>query len=205
MIETLQRHADAATSATSAGQCAATVMADLGEGEFLVEAGGLPVRCRRAASCLLAPELNDLVLLVRLEGARHYVLSVLERHAPARIARIELGDKASLSAGELVCEADQFALTSTQAKLRIDELGYVGKEWQGVVGAVRHTGRWLHCVVDRLMQVARLSSRQVQEKDEVHAGQIEYIAEDCARLDARVSMLTARKLIKVDAEQVHVG
>jgi len=202
MIETLQRRAD--TAATS-GQYAATVIADLGGGEFLVEAGGLPVRCRQAASCLLAPELNDLVLLVRLDGARHYVLSVLERHAPERIARIELGDKARLSAGELACKAEQFALTSSRAQLRIDELSYVGKEWQGVVGAVRHTGRWLHCVVDRLIQVARLSSRQVQEKDEVRAGQIEYVAEDCARLDARVSMLTARKLIKVDAEQVHVG
>ncbi|WP_035058351.1 DUF3540 domain-containing protein [Andreprevotia chitinilytica] len=197
-----------------------TVTADLGHGTFLTDLSGVPCSCRVAASCLLRPEAGDQVLVSGPSRKQAYLIAVLERDA-MRAARIgvegamvigcggpvalESETEVTLRADAITLQSRALALRAEDAVLRANVLSYYGRQWHGAIGTLRHAGQVMETVVDRLMHVARVAFRQVKEREQVRAGQIDYAAEDYARLHARHTLVTGKELVKADAGQIHIG
>jgi hypothetical protein len=60
-------------------------------------------------------------------------------------------------------------------------------------------------VFDRLLQRVKRSYRFVEEHDQVRAAQIDYVAQNNASLRGENTLITAKDLVKVDGEQIHLG
>ena len=60
-------------------------------------------------------------------------------------------------------------------------------------------------MLDRLSVLTRSSFRLTEEVEQVRAGQIDYQAEETLRLHAKNTLVSSKGLVKVDAEQIHMG
>ena len=69
----------------------------------------------------------------------------------------------------------------------------------------RFVGRTCETVLDRLSVLTRSSFRLTEEVEQVRAGQIDYQAEETLRLHAKNTLVSSKGLVKVDAEQIHMG
>jgi len=202
-------------------QLLGTVARELDNGMFLVDCEGQTWRCRRAASCLLKPEVGDTVLLAG-DSARVFLLAVIEQ-ADATMARIEMPGDVLLSAAQgnvtvhsarqmtlqgesgLTMQTDQLALRARQGDCVVDEMQYAGRELKGTVGVMRLIGQLCETVVDRVMQISRNAFRMVEQTDQARVGYLDYEAEEVARIHAKTTMVTGEKLARIDAAQIHVG
>ncbi len=179
-------------------------------------------RAKRAASCLLAPERGDEVLLAFGGERGCWVLAVLER-SPGSPARIEVeGDLALslprgrftvaaqegvdlVSAGEVAVTSSTVRVSAAQGTVAIDALAYVGRHVQAEVERVKAIVGNLDTVADRVWQRVKRSYRFVEETDQVRAERIDYEARGTINLHGENAVVTAEKLVKADGEQIHLG
>jgi hypothetical protein len=209
-----QQHGDLSQeigTVTAAAGCTFTVSAASGDHE-----------ARRAVSCLVAPEVGDEVLLAAAQDGRAWILAVLERREGAPVKLETDGDLAvrlrkgrfSVSAqegidlataGEMTQAAGRLHVTAAEAGIRLDRLSYLGRLAHAEIERVKVFAGSLDAVLDRFWQKVKRSYRFVEEVDHLRAEQIDYAAEKNAHLRGRNALVTAEQLVKVDAEQIHLG
>jgi hypothetical protein len=92
-----------------------------------------------------------------------------------------------------------------KARVDIADMDYRGAEVRVTTLVARFVGRTLETVLDRLSVLTRSSFRLTEEVEQVRAGQIDMQAKETLRLHARNTLVTSKALVKVDAEQIHMG
>ncbi|WP_148715769.1 DUF3540 domain-containing protein [Chitinolyticbacter meiyuanensis] len=193
-------------------QALGVILANLGEGMFLVDCAGRGVGCRRAASCLLLPEVGDTVLLATA-GTQHYLVAVIE--CASHAARIQVEGDLVLSSAQgavriesataLQLEGARFGLNAKEGDVRIEQLRFSGKRWEGAVGTLRRVGQLCETLVDRVMVIAKSSFRRVAQIEQVRAAQLDYEGSARVRIRGKYTAVTGRDVIKAKARQVHIG
>jgi hypothetical protein len=191
-------------------------------GRYVVQCDGHDWTVARAASCLLAPEVGDTVLISGPDPERVYLIAVIEQADPSQGA-VELDGALLLrsrQAGVTVQAAEDvriegrrsvqvqtqmLSLRAERAESTVGSLQYVADEVQGLVGTTRLVGRAYEAVLDSLSYLSRVAFRTASEVEHVRAGTLDYQAEQSARVHAPYTMVTADALVKVDAKQVHMG
>ncbi|HJL15503.1 MAG TPA: DUF3540 domain-containing protein [Sandaracinaceae bacterium LLY-WYZ-13_1] len=185
-----------------------------------VERGDETAVARRAASCLLAPRHGDRVLCAEVEGVA-YVLAVLERDAEGTEVEVE-GDLAIRStagsvevdaAGDLELGAGRGARLRAQAmEIAAEDGRWVGRELrllgeQLTLGAtrIRQVSSFAERVADSLKETFGRSYRDVEDGEHVRAGSVTYSLRHMLRYHAETAVMSAKKLIKLDGEQIHLG
>ena len=192
------------------------------EGETLiVGAGAERMPARLAASCLVAPEEGDTVLLVEAAG-RHYVLAVLERRAggPVRIVAegdVEIaarGGKLALigetsvevaSGGRITVAAPEANFTGQRATWSFAEVAGMARSLTAHLGRMKVVGEALETVLDRVLLRAKRSYRFVEEGDHLRAGSIDHRAEGNIHMRGENAVVHARRIVKVDGGQIQLG
>lgn len=187
----------------------------LSDGSMIVESEGRGWHCRRAASCLLTPEAGDTALLARSSDEKLWLLAVLERGKPQQAAQIVVeGDLNIATRGgsltlnserQLALESHRLQVKSSQGDCSIGNLEYRGDELNARVTLSRWIGERCESVWHTLTQLSEVIFRQVSKTEHVRAGQLDYQAEDYARLHARSTLITSETITKIDSEQIHVG
>lgn len=178
------------------------------------------VIARRAASCLLVPEAGDRVLLtLRPEP---FVLAVLEREgaSPAalevegdavlrsRSGRLELEGERGLSLrtpARLGLIGRSLRMRSEEAELSAHRLTAVVRRFRGHADEAGVVARAIDTVAERVSQKAARVFRTVTELDQLRARHFDHRADHSARIGAQNTVVTAREVVKVDGEQVHIG
>jgi hypothetical protein len=138
---------------------------------------------------------------LRLEADRDVALRLGNgRFSVAAQEGIELataGDASIISGG--------LRVSAAEASVRLDRLSYLGRLVQAEVERVKILAGAVDSVLDRLWQKVKRSYRFVEGADHVRAEQIDYAASKNAQLRGRNALVTAEQLVKVDAEQIHLG
>ncbi|MGQ2993566.1 DUF3540 domain-containing protein [Variovorax sp.] len=189
------------------GNALGTVLQALHGDAFLVEAqaGGERWQCPRAASCLLQPSVGDTVLVAGPRRDQAYLIAVITQADPAQ-ARLAVDGVLTLQAGtRLELAAPELDLQARKAQLEVGEMDYRGGEVRITTLIARFVGRTCETVLDRLSVLTRSSFRLTEEVEQVRAGQIDYQAEETLRLHAKNTLVSSKGLVKVDAEQIHMG
>jgi hypothetical protein len=186
-----------------------------------VALAGCSVGARRAASCLLAPEAGDRVLIA-WTGDECWVLAVLERE-PNRTAWLESdGDlgirvgagRLTLAAqegvdvatpGETSVTTGRFNVNAVEANMVIRGLRLLGASVEAKLEKLSTTAEKVETVAERIHERAKRYYRFVQEFDQLRAGHMDYRAEKYARIHATDTVMTANQLVKIDGSQVHIG
>jgi hypothetical protein len=179
-------------------------------------------QAKRAASCLLEPMLGDKVLMVTDTEGADYVLAVLERSGEGRAVMHLPGDAeirtdtGSLrisgrdgiriqTPGEMTLQSSTLAVQALQGDVTIQSLSLVGDAWRSCIDRVKTVGRSFDSILERCHQRVSRSYRIVEEMDQVKAGQIDYTADTSLQLHAKYALVTAEDLVKMDADQIHLG
>lgn len=175
-----------------------------------------------APSCLLQPEIGDKVLVVTDTEGEDYVLAVLTR-AGGSGARLSLPANSDLqtqggtlkisgrdglslqSARQVSLQSAQLRVDALQGDVTIHQLAIVGDAWKSCIDTVKTVGRSVDSVLERLHSRVSRSYRRVEELDQVKAGQIDYQADSSLQLHGKYALVTADELVKMDAEQIHLG
>ena len=196
-----------------AGTDQITVMTELG-----------PHICQPAASCLVRPENEDLVLvaLPRHPEETAYILAVLERaetdtameidlRSGARLATkngvaIEAGTDLRLSAGvQLEASARKISIVSDAAHWLTHTFSLLGQTVEAVCSVWRESSKERETVSETWTQRLGDSYRHVEELDETQAGTSRTLARETALLHGRVSYVQAEEFVKLDGQEVHLG
>lgn len=199
----------AATAAAAwTGSALGTVAQALADGSFLIDPqdGGGRWHCPRAASCLLQPEAGDTVLVAGPHAGSLYLIAVVTQADASRSRIVTEGDLTiSSRRGSIALQAPALSLQARKAQVDIAEMDYRGAEVRVTTLVARFVGRTLETVLDRLSVLTRSSFRLTEEVEQVRAGQIDMQASETLRLHAKNTLVTSKALVKVDAEQIHMG
>lgn len=194
--------------------------------EVLVAGDSRALACLRAASCLLVPAPGDTVMVAGpgdSESESELYLIAVVAQADARQAVLAVhgdltlasrhGAVAVRSAGALELQSDtavatrapEWQLNAERGQCHVASLDYQGAEVRFSVLVSRFVGRACEVVLDRLHLLTRSSLRLTEEVEQVRAGQIDMQASGTLRLHAKNTLVTSKELVKVDAEQIHMG
>ncbi|RST52526.1 DUF3540 domain-containing protein [Variovorax sp. DXTD-1] len=178
--------------------------------------------CRRAASCLLKPEIGDEVLLSGPDRDRVWLIAVTEQ-ADASASRIDAPGDLTLgsiegavsieSAGNvrlrsgatLEMESPRWVLRAESGDCHVVNMRFTAETADATVGRLRMVGKVLETSVDRLVQMARNALRLVDEIDQSRVGHLDCKATETVRIHGRHTLVTGQDLVKVDASQIHMG
>ncbi|MGE0787238.1 MAG: DUF3540 domain-containing protein [Sandaracinaceae bacterium] len=190
--------------------------------EFRVATTAGLYTAKRAFGCLVLPEPGDRVLVASTSSGQAFILSVLERKGDAtatigadgdldiRLAdgRLRLVAKDGIDAvttAAMRLVSGELELNAKSAKAVVGALAFVGKSAalsvegvKGVFGLVDH-------VADRISQQVKRSYRFVEELDVTRAKHIDVRAEDNVHVRGKNTLVSAEVLVKMDAEQIHLG
>jgi hypothetical protein len=172
-----------------------------------------PLPCRRAASCLLVPAPGDTVMVAGASEDALYLIAVIAQADPGHATLAVGGELTLRSTGALALQSDtavhthapEWQLNAERAQCKVDTLDYQGAEVRFSVLVSRFVGRACEVVLDRLHLLTRSSFRLTEEVEQVRAGQIDMQASSTLRLHAKNTLVTSTELVKVDAEQIHMG
>lgn len=196
--------------------------------EVLVAGDSRALACLRAASCLLVPAPGDTVMVAgpgesENENENELYLIAVVAQADARQAVLAVNGDLTLasrhgavavrSAGALELQSDtavatrapEWQLNAERGQCHVASLDYQGAEVRFSVLVSRFVGRACEVVLDRLHLLTRSSFRLTEDVEQVRAGQIDMQASGTLRLHAKNTLVTSKELVKVDAEQIHMG
>lgn len=173
-----------------------------------------------ATSCLVAPRVGDRVLLAYATG-HSYVLAVLQStekttrlsvpgdlsiEVPRGDVTISAGAKVQLTSGDDIgLVSNVFSLHAIDANVVFHRMTTIGHALRAQVDTIKVLADSLDTLSDRILQRAKRAYRFIEGLDQVKARHIDYVAEGNAALHGSNTVVTAKDVVKVDAEQVHIG
>ncbi len=179
------------------------------------------VEVRRAASCLIEPEMGNEVLVVHHERGSH-VLAVLERdeQSPARIIAdgdLEIASPVGhvsmsgrdginlLTPGEVVIAAETATVTAKKGEMMIDALTFLGNRFTAQIERVKTVSQSVESIAERWVQRVDRAYRFIAQSESTRAGYIEIQARTAFHVKAETTLVNSQGLTKIDGSQIHVG
>jgi Protein of unknown function (DUF3540) len=176
---------------------------------------------RVAFGCIVQPEPGDRVLTAIADGTI-WVTAVLERpsDAPMRLwaeGDISIGslrgDVSLIAGGSVNLDAAQrtriaapeIDLHAGVARFVLDELVQVGRKASLCVKQIRHFSEMIETFAEHVLVRAQRGSRFIEESDQLRAGDIDHRAESTLQMRAKSMFMTADTVVRVDADQIHMG
>jgi hypothetical protein len=189
---------------------------------YSVETDSGRYRVKRAVSCLIQPEANDLVL-VSLSGlGGGYILAVLERAEGAKatlsfdsdvdirtsegslsIASKKGIDLASTEAINLI--ASRLGVASSEAEINISRLTFLGGFFEGSLETVKLLAKTFDSITERFFRRTKRSYRFIEDTDQVKTGSLNYVADKSLMLRGTFSQMTAKEDVHIDGERINIG
>lgn len=193
-----------AIAAMPAGQCSAQVTHCFDDGSLMVESEGRGWHCRRAVSCVIAPQAGDTVLIAGVDN-QMWLLAVLERANPQCAELNVPGDLHISSSGALRLSSEALNVTASTGDCHISEMTYSGEKVSAWVTLSRVVGKRAESVWQTVTQISHNLFRSTRQTEQVRAGQLDMKAEDYMRMHAHNTVITSKAITKVDSEQIHMG
>ena len=179
-------------------------------------------RVRRAVSCVVQPELNDLVLVSLSSLGGGYILAVLEREQGAKAtlsfdADVDIKtDEGSLSIAskqgidlaspeEINLVSSSLGISSSKGEINIGRLSFLGNFFEGSLETVKLLARTFDSITDRFFRRTKRSYRFVEDTDQVKTGSLNYIADKSLMLRGTFSQMTAKEDVHIDGERINIG
>jgi hypothetical protein len=174
------------------------------------------MRANVAVSCLVSPEVGDIVL-ISLDGAGCcYILSILERsERSSRKTELAFEGDVDLNVrgGSMTITSDQaIALASRDlgvdaqaATIRIDRTSFFGRLAENHIAKLRLVAESVDSIVRRAVQRFTSSYRYVEDHEEIQSASTRMIVDGTLTMHTKNTMHIAEGHVKIDAEQIHLA
>lgn len=172
---------------------------------------------RPAASCLIVPEPGDTVLLARVD-ARMFALAVLERASADR--EIAMEGELKLRANKITVEGEEelrlrsksvtlagktLALAAERASWVAERLGLLASSLDLESLNMRQVATLSEIVFESVKETLGRSYREIKDGEHVKAETMTFSLRGMLRAHADTALVTAKKLVKMSADQIHLG
>ena len=201
-------------------QTISTVSA-LGDDTYIVQIHHAALPARRALSCLLEPALGDRVWVVGEDGA-YFITAVLERPEAAPLQLAMEGDvnlavrngRLNIAATKGIELATSQALGLTAGELNVkaksghflvEQIHCLGQRLLAELAEIKLFGQFFDSVLERISLRVKRSYKTVEEVDMLRSEQIDFRAGKNLHLHGQNALMSAKELVKIDAEQIHLG
>jgi hypothetical protein len=200
-INDLRRYAPAVPGDT------AIVVACEGDSVTLNDGGA---EARLAASCLVQPEPGDLVLVAATEHGL-WVQAILQcaeqralrLRAPAGLEIV--ASRLSLAAEEIRFDTQRLSATAGEANFSIGTILHIGRQVVSHTARLRLIGERVETIVADTILRARRSLRILTETEHVRSRDIDHRASGTYSVQAEHAVVEAQQIVKIDADQIHMG
>ncbi len=174
-----------------------------------------------AVSCLVKPRPHDRVSLI-VEESSCWITAVLQRDDSGPMV-LEFNDDTELDCpeGRLTLKAGRGINLNSPAQVQIHSplirlsaavaehcyrlASWVGDRLETTVSHIRSVSRSHDRVTDQNQETARISIRKIEQVDRTEAGQIDCRAQESLSLRGGHILAKARKLTKIDGDQIQLG
>lgn len=190
-------------------------------GSFRVLAGNTPHEASLAASCLLEPRENDVVLLACLENGAKVILSVLFRDETAA-ARLRLPENSAIEcSGELSVrgasslelqsgkalslESEDLHVSARNAAANVVNVNTVFDTAECCCRALTTLGQTAIAVFRSFTQCLGESRRMVEGTDETRCANSTLVADETATVMSKNSLALAEETARTDAKLIQLG
>jgi hypothetical protein len=190
-------------------------------GNFWIEADPGLRRAHKATSCLIEPQVNDIVLMYAESPEEHYILAVLYRESenPAEI-RFERGVSIKVNEGELdVVSPDirlraeqKFSLSGSKLDIKaneamamIDRAKIFGSSLTSGWEKIKTVAQSIETSADRLIQRLIRSYRTVEDFEESKIGRLRCLVKGTFFTKSKKTILKSEGSAKIDAKKIMIG
>ena len=185
----------------AACRLSAGVVSQVYEGRYVV-VQAQPCEARRAASCLVEPEVGDTVLFARGDDG-HWIVAVLvaagQRDLQLRAPTLHAqADQLHLSAQTLRTRSQDWRAVHTQVHLAANHVS-------GQVAVLDWLSDRVSAFVNLLVSRSRNSLREVSEIDSLRCGNYDLRVDETLAMSTKTGVMSAQALMKIDGTQVHIG
>lgn len=186
------------------------------EGGFIVTSDHGIIEASVAVSCLVTPQVGDVVLFSLDESGSSYILSILERSERPQMAtelsfdgdlsiRVK-GGSMSLASDEAMSFASKdFELAAEKGRVMIDKASFFGRLVENNIERIRIVAEAMDSIIRRAVQRFTSSYRYVEEHEEVQSASTRMIVDGTLTMHTKNMMHIAEGHVKIDAEQIHLA
>lgn len=177
---------------------------------------------QRAVSCLVKPEIGDLVLFCITEADSVYILAVLERKEECSTTisvdgnldlnvngghfNVTAVDGVALSSPRVLSMiSPEINVNAAKSDVTVQQMTFTGNFFQATLKQIKLYADSFDSLLERLHQRIKRSYRFIEETDQLRADKIDHRAEELLQMHGRNTVINAKELIKLDGEQIHVG
>lgn len=176
---------------------------------------------QKAVSCLVEPQVEDVVLVACSCDGGVYVLAILERptSSPTRVAvtgdlsvqvthgrfLVAANGLDFLSPSDISLNSSELQVHTQKANVFVEQMNYLGQRLHGEIERIKTVAGTVDSLIQRISQKIKRSYKTVEEIDQVRSEQIDYRATKNLNLHGKNALITANDLIKMDGEQIHLG
>ncbi|WP_437878030.1 DUF3540 domain-containing protein [Sorangium sp. So ce513] len=191
------------------------------DGAFVVASGAAELEARRAVSCMVEPEADDVVLVSVVPGRGAYILAVLERQGsdvsvvldgdlrvklPSGRFVVGAAEGVTIASGkEVGVVAGEVKVNARLGSLFVESLSYVGTAVQAEIERAKVKAAALDASVERVVERVKRVYRFVEELEQLRAERVDYVARKNMSLRGENTLVTAEELVKLDGAQIHLG
>jgi hypothetical protein len=177
---------------------------------------------KRALSCLLEPQVDDLVLIANLADGRSYLLAVLERARAGEVhiaidvdtelvavdgtlsVRAPKGIRLA-SAGTIGLVGRAIHLMADEGTLLVKSLSVLSEVCRVQAGSTTLLANVVESIAERVSSYAQRVLRRTEELEQVQAGELQVRVAGNLDVRGRNALLSAQQLVKLNGQQVHLG
>jgi hypothetical protein len=186
------------------------------EGGFIVTSDHGVIEASVAVSCLVTPQVGDIVLFSLDESGSSYILSILERPEGTRRTtelsfdgdlsiRVE-GGRMSLASDEVLSLASRdFELAAEKGRVTIERASFFGRLVENNIERIKVVAEAMDTTIRRAVQRFTSSYRYVEEHEEVQSASTRMIIDGTLTMHTKNTMHIAEGHVKIDAEQIHLA
>ena len=189
---------------------------------FSVETDSGLYHVMRAVSCVVQPEVNDLVLVSLSSLDKGYILAVLEREQGAKATlsfdsdvdiktsegTLSIASKQGIdlaSPEDINLISSRLGVSSSHGEINISRLTFLGSFFEGSLETVKLLSRTFDSITERFFRRTKRSYRFIEDTDQVKAGSLNYIADKSLMLRGTFSQMTAKEDVHIDGERINIG
>jgi len=177
-----------------------------------IEYNGVPYQAKVSFSCLVQPEINDIVLLAGEPEEGFYILSILERPQSNDMQLnfpgdtfLNSGTKLTMSSENLSFISKKTLLKSDSAFLNFNEVAATGNDVNLSFKTIKLFSNVMSTIAKHSVQKFKTLVRHTEESEQVKAGQLTCDVKGMYTLDSNYSILVSKKDTKIDGERIHMG
>ncbi len=171
---------------------------------FIILREGAQETALRAFSCLVEPVPGDLVLLGAAEGEA-YILAVLARRGDAPM-RMAVPDGATIaSAGRLALDAGSIELRAGETAVTTRSLDVTAGRTDASLGRISLLAEAIETIAQRIVGRFRRSVRIVEDSETLRARHIDQRASGHMHVRGDAVTLQGSAVVKLRADQIHLG